>query len=72
MVGNSLNGDLERPFHEAVKVKPGLNWETHDVRDARTMKKSSRVSFKHEVEPAQEKTCATEVSEAEGQSHPST
>ena len=38
MSGASLNGDLEeRPFCEAVKLKPGLPWRPQDVRDARAV-----------------------------------
>ena len=33
----SLNGGLERPLHEAVKLKPGLPWKPQDVGDARTV-----------------------------------
>lgn len=33
----SLNGGLERPLCEAVKLKPGLPWRTQDIRDARVM-----------------------------------
>ena len=34
--GVSLNGGLERPLHEAMKLKPRLPWRTQDVGDART------------------------------------
>lgn len=27
----SLNGSLERPFHEVVKVKPGIPWNPQDL-----------------------------------------
>ena len=29
-----LSGELERPFHEVVKLKPELLWRTQDIRDA--------------------------------------
>ena len=36
MCQRSLNGGLvERPLHEAVKLKPGLPWKTQGVRDVR-------------------------------------
>jgi hypothetical protein len=33
----SLNGGLERPLCEAVKVKSRLPWRPQDVRDARAV-----------------------------------
>lgn len=33
----SLHGGLERPLHEAVKLKPGLPQKSQDVGDARAM-----------------------------------
>ena len=33
----SLNGDLERPLHKAVKLKPGWPWRPQDIGDARPM-----------------------------------
>lgn len=37
MAGQSLHRGLERPLHEAVKVKLGLCWGPQDVGDARAM-----------------------------------
>ena len=34
----SLNEGPEKPLHEAVKMKPGLCWETQDVGDSRTIR----------------------------------
>ena len=33
----SLNGSLDRPLHEAAKLKPGLPWRPEDIRNARAM-----------------------------------
>jgi hypothetical protein len=33
----SLNGGLENPLCEAVKLMPGLSWRFQEVRDARAM-----------------------------------
>lgn len=46
--GKSTNGDLERPLCDAVKVKPGLPWETQNVRDARVVGYLLRKSAKRE------------------------
>lgn len=37
MAGESLHGSPEWPFHEAVKVKPGLHWRSQHVRHARAV-----------------------------------
>ena len=33
----SLNGGLERPLHEAVKLTPGLPWRSQNAGDARAV-----------------------------------
>lgn len=35
MSSMSLLGGPKRPFHEAVKVKPGFHWRPEDIRDTR-------------------------------------
>ena len=35
--GVSLNGGLERPLHEAVKLKPGLPWRPQHIRHVRVL-----------------------------------
>ena len=64
MSGISLNGGLERPLCEAVKLKPGLPWRTQDVRDAKIMGYLPRRAANREWNQPKRKKCVA-VTEAE-------
>ena len=51
----ALNGGLERPFCEAVKVKPELPWRSQDAGDARIVGYILKKNLLTEMKPVQEK-----------------
>ena len=62
MSGVSLNGDLERPLCEAMKVKSRLPWRPQNVGDARAVGYLPK-KVANRVEPSQEReVCYTQQS----------
>ena len=53
----SLNGGLERPVCEAVKLQPGLPWKSQDVADARARGYLLRRAADMEWNQPQRKKC---------------
>ena len=64
MSGISLNGGLERPLCEAVKLKPGLPWRPQNVGDARAIGYLSRRAANREWNQPKRKKCVS-VNKAE-------
>ena len=58
MSGVSLNGGLvEKPLHEAVKLKLGLSWRSQDARDARLLGNLPRRADNREWNQPKRKKC---------------
>ena len=60
----TLNGGLERPLCETVKLKPGLLWRPQDVGDAKAVGDLSRRAADREWNQPSSKKCVA-VSKAE-------
>ena len=64
MAGVSLNGGLEVPLCEAVRLKPGLPWGPQDVGDARAVGSLLRRAANREWnQPKREKCVAVKKAE---------